>query len=81
MRKILAVVVAVAFVGATAGPALADCATDIAKVEPQIMKITDAAKKTKAEKELTEAKDSAKKKNEKECLEYLSSAKKTAGIK
>ncbi len=81
MQKIIALVVAVAFLGATAGPVLADCSADIAKVEPQVMKIADAAKKTKAEKELNEAKDSAKKKNEKECLEYLTAAKKTAGIK
>ena len=81
MRKVLVVLVATAFLGATGGHALADCSSDIAKVEPMVMKVSDATKKTKAEKQITAAKDAAKKKDEKGCMGYLATAKKTAGIK
>jgi len=81
MRKVLAVLVATAFLGATVGSAMADCSADIAKAEPMIMKVSDTTKKTAAEKQITQAKDAAKKKNEKECMGYLTAAKKTAGIK
>jgi hypothetical protein len=72
---------AVAFIGVLATPAMANCSADIAKAEPQIMKVSDATKKAQAVKELGEAKDAVKKKNEKECMDYLTTAKKTAGIK
>ena len=81
MRRVLAVLVVAAFLGATGGHALADCAADIATVEPQIKNVADAAKKTTAESELKEAKILAQNKSEKECLIYLDAAKKTAGIK
>jgi hypothetical protein len=81
MGKLVASVVAGAFTCALATPAMADCTADIAKAEPAIMKVSDATKKAKAEKEITEAKDAAKKKNEKECTDYLTAAKKTAGVK
>jgi hypothetical protein len=72
---------AVAFIGVLATPAMANCSADIAKAEPQIMKVSDATKKAQAVKELGEAKDAVKKKNEKGCMDYLTTAKKTAGIK
>ena len=81
MGKLVASSAAAAFICVLAAPVMADCTADIAKVEPAIMKVSDAAKKAKAEKEITEAKDAAKKKNEKECTEYLTAAKKTADIK
>jgi hypothetical protein len=81
MGKMVAAVVAAVFMGALAAPALADCTADIAKAEPVIMKLSDATKKAAAEKQVTEAKDAAKKKNEKECMDYLTAAKKTAGVK
>jgi hypothetical protein len=81
MSKLIASIVTAAFMGVFAAPAIADCNADIAKVEPAIMKVSDATKKAKAEKDITEAKDAAKKKNEKQCVEYLAAAKKVAGIK
>ena len=60
MRKVLAVLVATAFLGATVGSAMADCSADIAKAEPMIMKVSDTTKKTAAEKQITQAKDAAK---------------------
>ena len=81
MSKMVAAVAAAAFMGVLATPAMADCTGDIAKVEPAIMKVSDATKKAKAEKEITEAKDAAKKKDEKGCMGYLTAAKKTAGVK
>jgi hypothetical protein len=76
----VASVVAAAFISILATPVMADCTADIAKAEPAIMKVSDATKKAKAEKEITEAKDAAKKKDEKGCTEYLTAAKKTAGV-
>jgi len=81
MSRMVASVVAAAFMGVLATSAMADCTGDIAKVEPAIMKVSDATKKAKAEKEITEAKDAAKKKDEKGCMGYLTAAKKTAGVK
>jgi hypothetical protein len=81
MGKLVASVVAAAFMCVLATPARADCTADIAKVEPAIMKVSDTTKKAKAEKEITEAKDAAKKKDEKGCTGYLTAAKKTAGVK
>lgn len=83
MRKVLASLVALSFVGAVAMPALAaeDCAAQMKTVEAEVAKLTDATKKTKAEGELKEAKAAADKKNEKECMEYVDAAKKTAGVK
>jgi hypothetical protein len=81
MGKLVASVVAAAFMCVLATPAMADCTADIAKVEPAIMKVSDTTKKAKAEKEITEAKGAAKKKDEKGCTEYLTAAKKTAGVK
>ena len=81
MGKLVASVVAAAFVCVLATLAMADCTADIAKVEPAIMKVSDTTKKAKAEKEITEAKDAAKKKDEKGCTGYLTAAKKTAGVK
>ncbi len=81
MRRIVGLLVAAAFLGATGGYALADCAAGIAKVEPQIMNVANASKKTTAESELKEARILAQNKSEKECLIYLDAAKKTAGIK
>jgi hypothetical protein len=81
MGKLVASVVAAAFMCVLATPAMADCTADIAKVEPAIMKVSDTTKKAKAEKEITEAKDAAKKKDEKGCTGYLTAAKKTAGVK
>jgi hypothetical protein len=80
MAKLVASVAAAAFMCALAAPAMADCTADIAKVEPAIMKVSDAAKKSAAEKQLTQAKDAAKKKDEKGCTNYLTAAKKTAGV-
>ena len=81
LSKTVASVVAAAFMGVLATPAMADCTGDIAKVEPAIMKVSDATKKAQAEKQITEAKDAAKKKDEKGCTDYLAAAKKTAGVK
>jgi hypothetical protein len=81
MHKLVASAVAAAFMGAFAAPAMADCSADIAKVEPAIMKVTDATKKATAEKDITAAKDAAKKKNEKQCMQYVTAAKKAAGVK
>lgn len=81
MPRLIAASMAVAFIGVLATPAMANCSADIAKAEPQIMKVSDATKKAQAVKELGEAKDAVKKKNEKECMDYLTTAKKTAGIK
>jgi hypothetical protein len=81
MVKLVASTVAAAFMCVLATPAMADCTADIAKVEPAILKVSDATKKAQAEKEITEAKDAAKKKDEKGCTEYLTAAKKTAGVK
>jgi len=81
MSKFVASVVAAAFMCVLATPAMADCTADIGKVEPAIMKVLDATKKAQAEKEITEAKDAAKKQDEKGCTEYLTAAKKTAGVK
>jgi hypothetical protein len=81
MGKMVAAVVAAVFMGVLGAPAIADCTADIAKAEPVIMKVSDATKKAVAEKQVTEAKDAAKKKNEKECMDYLTAAKKTAGVK
>jgi hypothetical protein len=81
MHKLIASAMAAAFMGALAAPAMADCSADIAKVEPVIMKVSDATKKAKAEKDITAAKDAAKKKNEKQCVAYLTDAKKAAGVK
>jgi hypothetical protein len=81
MGKMVASVVAAVFMWVLAAPAIADCTADIGKAEPTIMKVSDATKKAAAEKQITEAKDAAKKKNEKECMEYLTAAKKTAGVK
>jgi hypothetical protein len=64
MSKWVVAVMTAAFVGALGTPAMADCSADIAKVEPEIAKVSDATKKAKAEKELNEAKEYAKKKNE-----------------
>jgi hypothetical protein len=80
LSKMVASVVAAAFISILATPVMADCTADIAKAEPAIMKVSDATKKAKAEKEITEAKDAAKKKDEKGCTEYLTAAKKTAGV-
>jgi hypothetical protein len=81
MPRLIAASIAVAFIGVLATPAMANCSADIAKAEPQIMKVSDATKKAQAVKELGEAKDAVKKKNEKGCMDYLTTAKKTAGIK
>jgi hypothetical protein len=81
MRTLIAASMAVVFTAVLAAPAMADCSADMAKAEPQIMKVSDATKKAQAVKELGEAKDAMKKKNEKQCMDFLSSAKKTAGIK
>jgi hypothetical protein len=81
MPRLIAALMAVAFIGVLATPAMANCSADIAKAEPQIMKVSDATKKAQAVKELGEAKDAVKKKNEKGCMDYLTTAKKTAGIK
>jgi hypothetical protein len=81
MPRLIAASMAVAFIGVLATPAMANCSADIAKAEPQIMKVSDATKKAQAVKELGEAKDAVKKKNEKGCMDYLTTAKKTAGIK
>jgi hypothetical protein len=81
MRKLISASIAAAFVGVLATSAMADCSADIAKAEPDIMKVSDTTKKAKAEKQLNEAKDAATKKYEKQCTEYLAAAKKTAGIK
>jgi hypothetical protein len=81
MYKLVASAVAAAFMGVLAAPAMADCSADIAKVEPAIMKVSDATKKANAEKDITKAKDAATKKNEKQCMEFLTAAKKVAGVK
>lgn len=81
MGKMAASVAAAVFMWVLAAPAIADCTADIAKAEPAIMKVSDATKKAAAEKQITAAKDAAKKKNEKECMDYLTAAKKTAGVK
>ena len=81
MGKMVASVIAGVFMWVLAAPAMADCNADIAKVEPAILKVTNTTKKTAAEKQITEAKDAAKQKKEKECMEYLTAAKKTAGVK
>jgi hypothetical protein len=81
MGRLGASVVAAAFMCVLAAPAMADCTADVAKVEPAIMKVSDATKKAQAEKQITEAKDAAKKKDEKGCTDYLAAAKKTAGVK
>ncbi|HET6157542.1 MAG TPA: hypothetical protein VFE34_04285 [Dongiaceae bacterium] len=80
-HKLVASAVAVAFMGALATPAMADCSADIAKVEPMIMKVSSATKKAIAEKDITKARAAATKKNEKQCMEYVTAAKKAAGIK
>lgn len=79
--KMVASVMAAGFLWVLAAPAMADCTADIAKAEPAIMKVSDATKKKAAEKQITEAKDAAKKYNEKACMDDLAAAKKTAGIK
>jgi hypothetical protein len=81
MRPIVSAIIAGAFFTALASAAFADCSADIAKVEPEIAKISDAAAKAKAEKQLNLAKTRASKKNEKACMRHLSAAKKAAGIK
>jgi hypothetical protein len=81
MYKLVASAVTAAFMGVLAAPAMADCSADIAKVEPVIMKVSDATKKANAEKDITKAKDAATKKNEKQCMEFLTAAKKVAGVK
>jgi hypothetical protein len=81
MHKLVASAVIAAFMGVLAAPAMADCSAEIAKVEPAIMKVYDATKKAQAEKDITAAKDAATKKNEKQCMEYLTAAKKVAGVK
>jgi hypothetical protein len=81
MPRLIAASMAVAFIGVLATPAMANCSADVTKAEPQIMKVSDATKKAQAVKQLGEAKDALKKKNEKECMDYLATAKKTAGIK
>jgi hypothetical protein len=81
MSKWIVALMTAAFIGAVGAPAMADCSADITKVEAEIVKVSDATKKAKAEKELNEAKEYAKKKNEKECEKYLTEAKKTAGVK
>ena len=81
MGKMAASVAAAVFMWVLAAPAIADCTADIAKAEPAIKKVSDATKKAAAEKQITAAKDAAKKKNEKECMDYLTAAKKTAGVK
>ena len=80
LSKIVASAVAAAFMCVIVAPAMADCTADIAKVEPAIMKVSDATKKSAAEKQLNQAKDAAKKKDEKGCTDYLTAAKKTAGV-
>jgi len=79
--KLIVSAMIAAFVSVLAVPAMADCSADIAKAEPAIMKVTNSTKKAAAEKQLGDAKDAAKKKNEKQCMDYLAAAKKTAGIK
>jgi len=81
LGKMVASVVAAVFMLAFAAPAIADCTADIAKAEPAIMKVSDATKKAAAEKQITAAKNAAKKKDEKGCMGYLAAAKKTAGVK
>ena len=81
MYKLVASAVTAAFMGVLAAPAIADCSADIAKAEPTIMKVTNATKKANAEKEITKARDAAAKKNEKQCMQFLTAAKKTAGVK
>ena len=81
MRTFVALALAAGFASVLAGPAMADCTADITKVEADVMKVSDATQKTKAEKELTEAKDAAKKNDETKCMESLAAAKKTAGVK
>jgi hypothetical protein len=80
-HKLVASTVIAAFMSVLAAPAMADCSADIAKVEPVIMKVSNATKKANAEKDITKAKDAATKKNEKQCMEYLTAAKKAAGVK
>ena len=81
VHKLVASAVTAAFMGVLTAPAMADCSADIAKVEPTIMKVSNATKKANAEKDITKAKDAAAKKNEKQCMEYLTAAKKAAGVK
>jgi hypothetical protein len=81
MHKLVASAVAAAFMGVLAAPAMANCSTDIAKVEPVIMKVSNATKKANAEKDIAKARDAMAKKNEKQCMQYLTDAKKAAGVK
>jgi len=79
-RKFIAALVAAAFVSVLATPVMADCTADIAKVEPDLLKVVDATKKAAVEKQLNKAKHAATQKNEKKCNKYLAAAKKAAGI-
>jgi len=81
MYKLIVSAVAAAFMGALVAPAIADCSADIAKVEPTIMKVSDATKKATAEKDIAAAKNAAQKKNETQCMQLLTAAKKAAGVK
>ncbi len=59
---------------------MADCSADIAKVEPDLMKVVDATKKAAVENQLNKAKHAVTTKNEKKCNKHLAAAKKAAGI-
>jgi hypothetical protein len=79
-RKFIAASIAAAFFGVLATSAMADCAADIAKIEPDLTKVVDATKKAAVEKQLNKAKHAVTQKNEKKCSKHLASAKKAAGI-
>ena len=76
MKKLVLLVVGVAFLGAAAVPAFADCAQEIKKVEDQLAKVKDPKKKEEVQDELKEAKQWLEKKNEQECMENVKSAEK-----
>jgi hypothetical protein len=66
-RKFIAASIAAAFFGVLATSAMADCAADIAKIEPDLTKVVDATKKAAVEKQLNKAKHAVTQKNEKKC--------------
>ena len=80
MVRTLSAITAAAFLAVIAAPAFADCAADIATVEPAVTKMKDGENKTKAEVDIKQAKKYAAAKNEKECTVYVNAAKKRSSM-
>lgn len=81
MRKTLVFACALALGGIAAGPALADCQSEITAAEAAAAKTTDAKAKAEAEKHIAMAKEELSKDNEKACTEHMASANKALKIK